>query len=121
MRQAAPSCSRMLRRRRLGLVALLLLAVTLFVAAPATARLDARAETACRDFARTIRKVQDGALTDDALREELKAVQANARLSDSKLVRDRATEMLSAVTFGSPADVVPTIRGFMEACEQAGR
>jgi hypothetical protein len=111
----------MLGRRRLGLVALLLLAITLFVMPPASARLDASAETACRDFARTIRKVQDGTLTDDALREELKAVHANARLSDSQLVRDRATEMLSAVTFGSPADVVPTIRGFRDACEQAGR
>jgi hypothetical protein len=111
----------MTRRRGLGLVALLLLVVTLFVAAPATARLDASAEIACQDFARTLRKVQDGTVTDDALREELKAVQANARLSDSKLVRDRATEMLSAVTFGSPADVVPTIRGFRDACEQAGR
>jgi hypothetical protein len=111
----------MLGRRRLGLVALLLLTVTLFVTPSASARRDASAEIACQDFARMLRKVQDGTLTDDALRDELKAVQANARLSDSQLVRDRATEMLSAVTFGSPADVVPTIRGFRDACEQARR
>lgn len=81
---------------------------------------DAPAELACAHFRNVAGDASSGLLTDAELREKLKEVHDNARLSDTPEIRQHSEAMLAAVTQGDTESASDAISSFSEACSDLG-
>ena len=81
---------------------------------------DGGAQLACRHFRNVANDYSDGVLTLGELREKLKEVEDDARVSEEPGVASAARELLAAATALDAAAMVPAIERLDQACTQAG-
>ena len=83
--------------------------------------LDASATIACRDFRRLIRDTRAGVLTGPEMRERMKDIRANARVSKSHGIAPAADDLLRAMTSGTPESIQSGMEGMVNSCNGGRR
>jgi hypothetical protein len=90
------------------------------VASAPTSEGDASAQLACSHFFNVARDASAGILTEAELREKLKEVNDDARVSDVSGVRNAAQAMLAAATSGDADSFTDAVTAMGDACRAAG-
>lgn len=81
-------------------------------------KLDASATIACQDFNRVIKDAKSGILTGQELREKVKVVNDNAKLSSDLEVKNSAIHVLQAITTGTTEEFIVAADLLQKSCSK---